>query len=36
MPEALCAEGLWNAWPLRGSPVPDTPVADDLPEFVER
>jgi glycosyltransferase involved in cell wall biosynthesis len=36
MPEALCAEGLVERVPLPRLTGPDTPVADDLPEFVER
>jgi glycosyltransferase involved in cell wall biosynthesis len=36
MPEGLCAEGLVERVPLPRLSGPDTPVADDLPAFVER
>jgi hypothetical protein len=36
MPEGLCAEGLVERVPLPRLAGPDTPVADDLPAFVER
>jgi glycosyltransferase involved in cell wall biosynthesis len=36
MPEGLCAEGRVERVPLPRLTGPDTPVADDLPAFVER
>jgi glycosyltransferase involved in cell wall biosynthesis len=36
MPESLCAEGLVERVPLPRLTGPDTPLADDLPIFVER
>lgn len=36
MPEGLCAEGLVERVPLPRLIGPDTPVAEDLPAFVER
>ena len=36
VPDGLCAEGLVERVPLPRLTGPDTPVADDLPEFVER
>jgi glycosyltransferase involved in cell wall biosynthesis len=36
MPEGLCAEGLVERVPLPRLTGPDTPVAEDLPAFVER
>lgn len=36
MPEGLCAEGRVERVPLPRLTGPDTPLADDLPAFVER
>jgi glycosyltransferase involved in cell wall biosynthesis len=36
MPEGLCADGLVERVPLPRLTGPDTPVADDLPAFVEQ
>jgi len=36
MPQGLCAEGRVERVPLPRLTGPDTPVADDLPAFVER